>query len=735
VFLCMRVYAKSDKELLEDHTENALKVFQSFKKAFPHTPRICGSSNFWKDLFLSVGFHDLGKAAKGFQDSLEGINWNYRHEILSAGFVLNLGLPSPSMEAVTLSILTHHMGWKYLSMNYRTWGLGEDTGRKRWTEKVAEMELHQSYLDYIAKKIEGWAIEFLGEKFCIPSDVVNVKNCQDAMSVCAKTVAQQDSLFPNKIYPILMRGFTIGCDHLASGRIFSIRNGIKDTYRKLIEGKELTILKKFQETLLNVRSSAFLNAPTGAGKTAASLLWCQANQDASRRIFYVLPYVASINAMFNRLKLVFGDEEVGILHHKAMYSLYKDFLEQEYTAEESLRLAKEAMNVTRKIYRPIKVLTPYQIIKVFFGVKGFEPLLSEMTDGLFIFDEIHCYEPRTVALIARSAKELTRYGARFLFMSATLPEFLRNLLIEATGSVPFVTLDTHDKKEKELLDLARHRVVIEDGEILRCIDDVEKSLKKSEKVLIVCNTVGRAQELYEELKKSAKSPKLLHGRFVAKDRETIESEIESADLLVGTQAVEVSLNFDFDTLFTEPAPLDALLQRFGRVNRFGKHKEPVTVHVYSQAAASDEFIYDPYRVQKTLQLLPNGKNLSNHMASELVEELYHGGYTSEETSEYQHTIDNFDYIIQQLPLFDAGEFRNEFFELIGSVEVVPNRFKNDFISMLDQQRYFDAIGHIVPISKRQYAYLKRKGRISFDRFQLFVDLEYDDSLGLILIDH
>jgi CRISPR-associated endonuclease/helicase Cas3 len=37
--------------------------------------------------------------------------------------------------------------------------------------------------------------------------------------------------------------------------------------------------------------------------------------------------------------------------------------------------------------------------------------------------------------------------------------------------------------------------------------------------------------------------------------------------LIGTQAIEVSLDIDYDVIFSDPAPLDALIQRFGRVNR------------------------------------------------------------------------------------------------------------------------------------------------------------------------
>ena len=48
---------------------------------------------------------------------------------------------------------------------------------------------------------------------------------------------------------------------------------------------------------------------------------------------------------------------------------------------------------------------------------------------------------------------------------------------------------------------------------------------------------------------------------------------------MATQVVEVSLDVDFDVLHTSGAPLDALLQRFGRVNRLGvRPPAPTVVH-------------------------------------------------------------------------------------------------------------------------------------------------------------
>jgi len=87
--------------------------------------------------------------------------------------------------------------------------------------------------------------------------------------------------------------------------------------------------------------------------------------------------------------------------------------------------------------------------------------------------------------------------------------------------------------------------------------------------LVVCNTVKNAQIACRELGKNVSPEKkaLIHGRFILKDREEQERNAADKFLLVGTQAIEVSLNISFDVIYTELAPIDALVQRFGRVNR------------------------------------------------------------------------------------------------------------------------------------------------------------------------
>lgn len=108
----------------------------------------------------------------------------------------------------------------------------------------------------------------------------------------------------------------------------------------------------------------------------------------------------------------------------------------------------------------------------------------------------------------------------------------------------------------------------------------EVSIGKS--VLIGINTVRTAQKIKNILDELLGEDKiiLIHSRFTARDGLTKEIDImgrlgakkenQLPIVVVATQVIEVSLDLDFDTIISEPAPLEALIQRSGRLNRRGK---------------------------------------------------------------------------------------------------------------------------------------------------------------------
>src|SRR5690606_10202411 len=134
-------------------------------------------------------------------------------------------------------------------------------------------------------------------------------------------------------------------------------------------------------------------------------------------------------------------------------------------------------------------------------------------------------------------------------------------------------------------------------------------------VLVVCNLVARAQEAYNSLAGRLAGTDipviLMHGRFNLRDRLKKERDIQVLAgarsqrrpvLLIATQVVEVSLDIDLNTIYSDPAPLEALVQRFGRVNRARLLAELARVHVFTQPDDGQK-IYDPALVAGTLEIL------------------------------------------------------------------------------------------------------------------------------------
>ena len=96
-------------------------------------------------------------------------------------------------------------------------------------------------------------------------------------------------------------------------------------------------------------------------------------------------------------------------------------------------------------------------------------------------------------------------------------------------------------------------------------------------------------------------------------------------LLIATQVVEVSLDIDFDIMFTENAPIDSIIQRAGRINRKRDSRERVQSNYISASALTEEYIYTEAGIlRKTFEVLlrESGKKLTENDLNKLVDEVY-----------------------------------------------------------------------------------------------------------------
>lgn len=725
------ILAKSmPPETLLEHTQNCLKVFRTVKENYPFLPELCEVSDFFEHLFYSVFLHDLGKAATGFQNELRNSkSWGYRHEILSASLIEYSGISSDlHKKAIALAIICHHKCIGELREKYNT---TSPIGKEIFNARIQELVENFWFVHQFMKLMPALSKEYLGYSLTVhtlPDSPDNlIDPYQYTIPYYKNCIEEEVKTTLHSTYGIYLRGFLITCDHLASSGKAEIMAGIKEVASMLGIAP-----RPFQKQAMKISGNAFLSAPTGSGKTEASLLWAENNQDSGRRIYYVLPYTASINAMAQRLSRYFGEDRIGILHGKASYFAYKTLLEQNYEIQEAARFAREIQGLSKKLYRPIKVLTPFQILKAFFGVKGWESQMSEMSGGLFIFDEIHVYDAHITALIMKVIEHLTKIDAKFLFLSATFPKFLKQKIRAILPNIQEFGPEESDEDGEKLLLSPRHRVCLWEGEIIEHVDKIKDEILKGKRVLVVCNTVKRAQEIFHILKETVVSAELLHGRFILKDREEKEKRLDKVQLLVGTQAVEVSLDLDFDTIYTEPAPIDALIQRFGRVNRKGL-KGVVPVHICTHGSEKDKYFYDEERIRKTICCFVNSEELNEKRISNMVEQVYKDGYNIKEEKIFQDVTASFEYVIKSLTPFEDSDEKDDFYDLIRSLEVVPVRFESEYLSCKERKEHFEAMRFIASISFGQGAKLKKSSRLDKRSDGYWVaDARYDDDLGLMI---
>ena len=719
----MVLLAKPDEYLMQ-HTENTLKVFSSIKNAYFEVPEICSVPNFWEHLFYSLFFHDFGKGASGFQNALkDGNYWNYRHEISYASFISSLDdiFSEEDIKSIGMCIITHHKDLNDLS-RYDTY---KNVNLESYIEKLDELKPNFDELIEYMELIPSLSKKYLGYELKIPKKITFNELINPFDNVIYDYEDDIDDGNYSRlqgIYGIFLKGFMNACDHLASGGQYEVLNGVS-----IANLLNFTNLRTTQEISSKTKGSAFLIAPTGSGKTEASLLWAENNQNDiySKRLFYMLPYTASINAMYERLSQLLENENlVGLIHGKSSYFIYK-------LLTNDIGDVKKIKNLTKKIYRPYKILTPFQIIKYLFGVKGFEMGLSELTNSLIIIDEVHAYDSRTTCLLLESCKFLKEnLNADIFIMSATLPTFLKNLFEEELSINNMIQLSNN-----ELDTFTRHKVNVIENHIENYCDVILNDINDGKKVLIVCNTVDKSQKIFKWFReKNIENSALLHGKFILKDREEIERKLNDLDLLIGTQAIEVSLDIDYDVVYTEPAPFDALIQRFGRVNRRGWSENIVKpVNIFTYGSDNDKFIYNQEIVKKTLDKLKDVDLLKESIIQGILDDIYGDGFSDKDQETFDEVKDSFESVTTNLIPFKNSS-NLSFYKLFNSIEVVPFKYCEEYFEKVDNKEFFEAMGYCLNITVGQFHKQNSLNNIEKIRDTFFISVPYDSSLGLLLSD-
>ena len=226
-----------------------------------------------------------------------------------------------------------------------------------------------------------------------------------------------------------------------------------------------------------------------------------------------------------------------------------------------------------------------------------------------VIDEVHAADEYMETYLEAALTWLGMYGIPVVLLSATLPPARRRALLDAyrrgrgssgegaelvEGVIGYPVISTlsaagvHVHEITGEAEVAKRIIPTSLGSPDEIAELLDCELVDGGCAVVIRNTVREAQETYDAVKAvfGREQTTLLHSRFLAaertsRDRRMLELFGKGATrrpqrhVVVATQVIEQSLDVDFDLMLTDPAPMDLILQRIGRLHRHERADRPV----------------------------------------------------------------------------------------------------------------------------------------------------------------
>ena len=543
--------AKPNKSIIE-HTNDLLDVLEIlWNLGYIKEERI------YELIQKACIYHDIGKINKEFQKRVKnkGIkfdeNKEVAHNVLSLYFIDESKFNNKEDYLIVSNAVVNHHDYCDIGLAIR--------------EKS----------DIIENLLEG--LDHKKVKKVIPAKIASISQDIDAIKI---------------------KGYLHKCDYSASSGYTAeyennfLEKSLENVLNKWkLDNQDASWNELQQYCIENKNENIIAIAQTGMGKTEAGLLWISDNKG-----FFILPIRTAINAIYDRTKKYISsyggnlEEQLGLLHSSSLEYLllqseddkYDD--KDEYIDKKEDKEIIEYEKIAKQLSLPINISTIDQLFDFVYKYPAYELKLTTLSYSKIVIDEIQMYGPDLLAYLVYGLERIVEQGGKVAILTATLPPFVKELL---SKSIKFKIKEdgfTDNSKRHNLKILDKR---IDSNDICNKYRENEK-LNKSNKILVVCNSITQAQNLYEEISDilGNKNLHILHSKFIKCERLSKESEIiefgktykdnksneldKQSGIWISTSIVEASLDIDFDYLFTELQDLNSLFQRLGRCNRKGK---------------------------------------------------------------------------------------------------------------------------------------------------------------------
>jgi CRISPR-associated endonuclease/helicase Cas3 len=331
------------------------------------------------------------------------------------------------------------------------------------------------------------------------------------------------------------------------------------------------IQRYWDDKLLLVR------APTGAGKTDASLLWAQLQIKHNRadRLVIAMPTRFTSNAL--AINVTESLSDTGLYHSSAWFSKYQESIEKK---EISRKDSNKFHEFARLLQTPVTVCTiDHLMMALTLTREDHHQITFNLANACLVIDEADFYDDFTQANILVLIEALKEWDVPVLLMSASLPESILTDYQRIGYPAKSIIEDTSDYE--------RNRFAIKAIESYSSVQELKSIFEKcieAGAAIIYANTVDRAMEFYDYFKNQDIETTVYHSRFTEPDKKKKEEILieqlgrnawdrgTARGIAILTQIGEMSINISADVMVSELCPIDRLTQRGGRLCRFDKEK-------------------------------------------------------------------------------------------------------------------------------------------------------------------
>ncbi len=609
-------------QTLEGHANDALKILKVYiQQNYDVITQFCerwklNKEKFLRNLFLTVYLHDIGKLTKEFQRNIKQNKMSQKYPHAYYGFFLLHDSFTDAILDIPIelaAILGHHT--QLYNGLYSNNNQFEKPSFLKDEIKEFVSNSVKAYKEFGFDKFfkfDGFILDSIPEfswsklrkvrkRFScrIEEHLKEIKNWERVKSIFSYffSILQMCDDYASAHFSEFIKSYTgnreVFDSVLKNANKYILVLNIDDPIKAVLGDKEPY---KFQKDLINPPKFVTLFAPCGRGKTEAALLWAinALKKHKRNKIVFAMPTQTTSNAMYDRLKNIFGEMNVGLYHGRSFIKLKSELIKEREELDEE-KDVEEIRSETFKgniFFKPITITTVDHLIYSF--IKGFSQAdfaVGNLQNAVIVFDEVHYYEKLTLEHLLTLFNLLRKMDIPHLLMSGTLPDFMLNEL----SNYKHIVDEEGLKFEPFKIELYEH-TLFEDT----TIDEIIQNYKLGLTQFVILNTVERAKKFYQELKKKIGEQAnimLYHSQFTYNDRIRKENEIsrrikQKPFILVATQVIEISLDISCDVMYSELAPPDALGQRAGRLNRKGKDWKNTIEHKLKIYLPENNLPYD-----------------------------------------------------------------------------------------------------------------------------------------------